>query len=422
MTLTAENTQNQFSPFSDLEVEKIRQNFPILETRVHDKPLLYFDNAATTLKPRTVAETVHEHYLYKASNVHRGVHYLSEQATIAYEDVRTKIKDFINARERSEVLFTRGTTESLNLVALSYGRKFLEKDDEIIISEMEHHSNIVPWQMLCEEKDCKLQVIPINDKGEIILDEYKKRLSHKTRIVSVAYVSNTLGTINPIKDIIKLAHDYNAITVIDGAQAVAHLPVDVQALDCDFFAFSAHKMFGPTGVGILYGKTELLNSMPPVFGGGDMIDTVTFEKTTYNVIPHKFESGTPNIAGVIGFGAAIDYLQNLNIIRIHEYERNLLHYATEKMQEVEGLKIIGTAKDKAAVISFVIEGTHPHDLGTLLDMEGVAVRTGHHCTQPLMKRFGVPATARASFSVYNTKEEIDAFVQALQKVKKLFSC
>lgn len=406
--------------FTDADIVRIRKDFPILETLIHDKPLVYFDNAATTLKPRAVVEALSDHYLLKASNVHRGVHYLSEQATVAFENTRTKIQQFINAKDRSEIILTRGTTESINIVALSFGRKFIEKDDEIIISQMEHHSNIVPWQMLCEEKGAHLRIIPINDDGEIILEEYKKLLSHKTKLVSIAYVSNTLGSVNPIRDIIRLAHDYNVPVLIDGAQAISHFPVDVQELDCDFFAFSSHKMFGPTGVGVLYGKAELLNSMPPVFGGGDMIDTVTFEKTTYNIIPHKFEAGTPHIGGVIGFSAAIDYLKSLGIERVHAHELELLDYATAKMCEIEGLKIIGTAKEKSAVISFTLKDAHPHDLGTLLDMEGVAIRTGHHCTQPLMKRFGITATARASFSIYNTKEEIDVFIAALQKIKRLF--
>jgi len=407
-------------PFTDADIARIRNDFPILETLIHGKPLVYFDNAATTLKPRAVVEALSDHYLLKVSNVHRGVHFLSEQATVAFENTRTKIQQFINAKDRSEIILTRGTTESINIVALSFGRKFIEAGDEIIISQMEHHSNIVPWQMLCEEKGAHLRVIPINDDGEIILEEYKKLLSHKTKLVSIAYVSNTLGTVNPIRDIIRLAHDYNVPVLIDGAQAISHFPVDVQELDCDFFAFSSHKMFGPTGVGVLYGKAELLNSMPPVFGGGDMIDTVTFEKTTYNIIPHKFEAGTPHIGGVIGFSAAIDYLKALGIERVHAHELELLEYATAKIREIEGLKIIGTAKEKSAVISFIVKDAHPHDLGTLLDMEGVAIRTGHHCTQPLMQRFGVTATARASFSIYNTKEEIDVFIAALQKIKRLF--
>lgn len=409
-----------FAPYTSADIARIRKDFPILETLVHGKPLVYFDNAATTLKPSKVVNAISEHYLLKASNVHRGVHYLSEQATVAFENTRTKIQQFINAKDRSEIILTRGTTESINLVALSFGRKFIEAGDEIVISQMEHHSNIVPWQMLCEEKGAVLRVIPINDDGEIILEEYQKLLSHKTKLVAIAYVSNTLGTVNPIRDVIRMAHDYNVPVLIDGAQAVSHFAVDVQELDCDFFAFSSHKMFGPTGVGVLYGKAELLNSMPPVFGGGDMIDTVTFEKTTYNIIPHKFEAGTPHIGGLAGFSAAIDYLKALGLERVHAHELELLAYATAKMREIEGLRIIGTAKEKSAVISFVVKDAHPHDLGTLLDMEGVAIRTGHHCTQPLMQRFGITATARASFSIYNTKEEIDVFIAALQKIKGLF--
>ena len=361
-----------------------------------------------------------DHYRYKASNVHRAVHTLSEQATIAFEGSREKLRNFINAKDKSEIIFTRGTTDAINLVAQSYGRHFLQKGDEVLISHMEHHSNIVPWQILCEEKGCELKIIPINDAGEILFEEFLKLLNPKTKLISIAHISNTLGTINPIKKIIKAAHEQNTIVLIDGAQAVAHTKVDVQDLDCDFYAFSGHKMFGPTGIGILYGKTEFLNKMPPADGGGDMIDTVTFEKTTYNVIPHKFEAGTPNIAGVIGLGAAVHYLNGLDLEKISRYEKTLLDYAAEAMQSIEGLRLIGTAQHKIATLSFVIEGTHPHDLGTLLDLEGIAVRTGHHCTQPLMKRFGVTATARASFAFYNTKGEIDVFVGALKKLKGLF--
>lgn len=400
--------------------QKIRDDFPILKTKIHDKPLIYFDNAATTLKPNSVVDTIADHYRYKTSNVHRAIHTLSEQATIAFENTRDKVKQLINAKEKSEIIFTRGTTDSINLVAQSYGRHFLKKGDEILISHMEHHSNIVPWQILCEEKGCELKIIPINDDGEIIFEEFLKSLNAKTKLVSITHISNTLGTINPVKQIIETAHKHNALVVIDGAQAIAHTRVDVQDLDCDFYAFSGHKMFGPTGIGVLYGKAELLNQMPPADGGGDMIDTVTFEKTTYNVTPHKFEAGTPHVAGVIGLGAAVDYLNHLSLEKISEYEKTLSDYATKALQNIEGLRLIGTAKNKIAILSFVIEGTHPHDLGTLLDMEGIAIRTGHHCTQPLMQRFGVSATARVSLSVYNTKEEIDIFAKALQKVKGLF--
>lgn len=398
----------------------VRSDFPQLaKTKVHGKPLIYLDSAATTLKPQSVIDTIHHHYQEETSNIHRGVHYLSEHGTNLYENTRARIADFINAPDKSQILYTKGTTDSLNLVALSYGRSFLKAGDEIIISEMEHHSNIVPWQILCESNDCVLKVAPINDKGELILEEYEKLLSEKTKLVSMVYVSNSLGTINPIKEVISLAKKYQAVTVVDAAQAVAHLPVDVQDLDCDFLAFSGHKIFGPTGVGVLYGKKELLNRMPPLQGGGDMIDVVTFEKTTYNVIPHKFEAGTPHIAGVIGLDPAIEYVQNLGLSHISNYEHELLEYGNTRLLEVEGLKLIGTAKNKGAVLSFVIDGAHPHDIGTLVDMAGVAIRTGHHCTQPLMKRLGINATCRASLSIYNNKHDIDELVKALKKAKDM---
>lgn len=403
-----------------LNVEKIRDAFPqSTQTKVHDKPLVYFDNAATTLKPKSVCEAVNQYYQFETANIHRGVHFLSEHNTSLYEKTREAIRQFINAKHEAEVIFTSGTTASINLVALSYGRKFLKAGDEIIISAMEHHSNIVPWQMLCEERGCVLRVIPINDAGELLMDEYEKLLNLKTKIVAVTAVSNTLGTVNPIKAIIEKAHQVNAVVVIDAAQAVAHMPVDVQDLDCDFLAFSGHKLFGPTGTGILYGKKDLLEAMPPLQGGGDMIDQVTFEKTTFNVIPHKFEAGTPHIAGFIGLGPAVEFVQNLGFDAIHAHEQDLLQYATKRLSEIEGLRIIGTAQHKSAVISFVIDGTHPHDIGTLLDQYGIAIRTGHHCTQPLMQRFKVTHTARASFSIYNTREEIDTFVDALIRVRKM---
>lgn len=402
------------------EIAKIREDFPILKRKIHGKNLIYFDNAATSLKPNSVVDVIERHYRFETANVHRGIHTLSEQATAAYELARVKVQKFINAKETHEIIFTRGTTGSINLVAQSYGRHFLKKGDEILISHMEHHSNIVPWQILCEEKGCILKVIPIDDCGDIIFDEYKKLLNAKTKIVAINYISNTLGTINPIKDVICEAHRNKTLVLIDGAQAMAHLKVDVQDLDCDFFAFSSHKMFGPTGIGVLYGKTALLGQMPPADGGGDMIETVTFAKTTYNVLPQKFEAGTPHVAGVIGLGAAIDYLNTFDFEKIHNHEIELLNYATLALQKIEGLKIIGTAKEKSSIISFVIDGVHPHDLATLIDFEGVAIRTGHHCTQPLMERFGITATARASFAVYNTKEEIDEFITAIHKVKGLF--
>ena len=401
-------------------VERLRADFPVLQERVHGKALIYFDNAATTLKPLSVINAIDDYYRHKTSNVHRGIHFLSEQATALYEGTRDKIQSFINAASREQIIFTRGTTGAINLVAQSYGRSFLKPGDEILITHMEHHSNIVPWQMLCQQTGAVLKVAPINDRGELIMEEFYQQLTPRTKIVSVTWISNTLGTINPVHDIVRAAHAVKAVVVIDAAQAMAHRPVDVQELDCDFLAFSGHKIFGPTGVGVLYGKMELLNQMPPVEGGGDMIDTVTFAKTTYNVPPQKFEAGTPHIAGVIGLGAAVDYLRTLELDRVNDYEHGLLEYATQALSGIPGLRIIGTAEKKSAIISFVMEGAHPHDIGTLIDQEGVALRTGHHCTQPLMQYFGISATARASFSVYNTKGEIDEFVRALKKVKSLF--
>lgn len=411
------NTPETFTTLSDIEVKRIRDDFPQLSVKVHDKPLVYFDNAATSLKPTAVIKAVEEHYAYKTSNVHRGVHFLSEQATVAYENARTKIQKFINAREREEIVFTKGTTESINLVAQTYGRKFLEAGDEILISEMEHHSNIVPWQMLCEEKGLTLKVIPVNDAGEIIFSEYEKLLSPKTKLLAIVAISNTLGTINPLKEMIQKAHDYNVPVLVDAAQSVAHMPVDVQDLDCDFMVFSGHKMLAPTGIGVLYGKREFLEKMPPMQGGGSMIEEVTFEKTTYNTIPFKFEAGTPHIAGAIGFAAAIDYLENLGMQKLYNYEKELLDYIEPKLLEIDGYRPIGSAKDKASIISFDLAGAHPHDIGTLIDMEGIALRTGHHCTQPLLKRMGVTATTRISFSFYNTRSELDHFLTALHKVK-----
>lgn len=402
------------------DVAKIRSDFPILSQKVHGKLLVYLDNAATSQKPQCVLNAISEYYRCENSNIHRGVHYLSEKATQDYENVRTKIQRFINAPSVKEIIFTRGTTEGINLVASTYGRTNIHTGDEVIISAMEHHSNIVPWQMLCEEKGATLRVIPINDDGEIILDEYQKLLNRKTKIVSLAHVSNALGTINPIKHMIALAHRQGAVVLIDGAQAVPHLKVDVQELDCDFYAFSAHKMYGPTGVGILYGKYSLLDAMPPYQGGGDMIKSVTFEKTLYNDLPYKFEAGTPNIADGIGFGAALDYVAQMDWQTVSEYEHELLHYATEILSGIGGVKIIGTAKEKTSVLSFVLDGVHPHDIGTILDQEGIAIRTGHHCAQPVMQRFNVPATARASLALYNTKEEIDKLAAGIQKAVGVF--
>jgi len=400
--------------------EKIRNDFPILSLKIHGKSLVYLDNAATTQKPNAVLNAQDIYYREQNSNIHRGVHYLSEVATFEYEKARGKVKNFINAADSKEIIFTAGTTASINLVAHSFGKTFLTAGDEVIISAMEHHSNIVPWQMICEEQGAILRVIPMNDDGELLLDEFKKMLSSKTKLVSVVYISNSLGTINPVKKIIDLAHHAGAKVLIDGAQAVAHIAVNVRELDCDFFAFSGHKIFSPTGIGILYGKTDLLDQMKPYQGGGDMIRSVTFEKTTFNDLPYKFEAGTPNIAGGIGLGAAVDYVNTIGIDAITEYEHSLLLYGTEVLQQVNGLRIIGTAKEKAGVISFVLENAHPHDIGTILDREGIAIRTGHHCTQPVMQRFGIPATARASISIYNNREEFDMLVRGLEKVKEIF--
>lgn len=404
---------------SAFDVQKIREDFPILKQKIRGKPLVYLDNAATSQKPRLVIEAEQRFYLQLCSNVHRGVHYLSESATQEYESVRVKVQRFLNAAEAREIVFVRGTTEAINLVANTYGRKFLQAGDEIIISAMEHHSNIVPWQMLCEEKGAKLRVAPINDRGEIIFEEFEKLLNPRTRFVSVVHVSNVLGTINPVKKIIEAAHRWNVPVLLDGAQAAAHLKVDVQALDCDFYTLSGHKLYAPTGIGALYGKAKLLEAMPPYQGGGDMISSVTFEKTLYNAIPMKFEAGTPNIAGTIGLGAAIDYLNQTGFEKLGTYEHELLAYAMEKIGEIPGVRLIGTAREKASAVSFVVEGIHPHDVGTVLDEEGIAVRTGHHCAQPLMERFGVPATARASLAFYNTREEIDALVAGIRKAKEL---
>ena len=401
------------------DVERIRKDFPALDQTVHGKPLVYLDNAATSQKPLAVMEAEEHFYRRDCSNIHRGVHELSERATKSYEDARVKAQQFLNARDSKEIIFVRGATEAINLVANSFGRKNVQAGDEILITAMEHHSNIVPWQMLCEEKGAKLRVAPINDRGELLFDEYEKLLGPKTRLAAVAHVSNVLGTINPVREMIEAAHRKGVPVLLDGAQAAPHLQVDVQALDCEFYTFSAHKLYGPTGVGVLYGKADLLDTMPPYQGGGDMISSVTFEKTIYNSLPYKFEAGTSNIAGVIGMGAAIDYLNRIGMEKISAYEDELLAYATGAVSRVPGLKIIGTAEKKAGVISFVMEGIHPHDVGTVLDQEGIAVRTGHHCAQPLMERFRIPATTRASLAFYNTKREIDALAAGIQKVKEL---
>ena len=403
------------------DVERIRHDFPILHRTVRGgKPLVYLDNAATTQKPQAMIDRIVRYYAEENSNVHRGVHYLSEVATAAYEDARGTVKRFINARSEKEIVFTRGTTESINLVASSWGRQNVRAGDEVLISAIEHHSNIVPWQLLCDEKGAKLRVVPVSDAGELLLDEYAKLLTKRTKIVAFGHASNALGTINPIRKMIAMAHANGSIVLIDGAQGVPHLTVDVRELDCDFYAFSAHKVYGPTGTGVLYGKEALLDAMPPYQGGGDMILSVSFEKTTYNALPYKFEAGTPNIAGVIGMATALDYVSSVGLPNIAEHEQDLLSYATAGLQEIEGLRIFGTAAEKASVISFTLEGVHPHDIGTILDQEGIAVRTGHHCAQPLMMRFNVPATGRASFGLYNTREEADALVAGLHKVVEVF--
>lgn len=396
-------------------VEKIRKEFPIIDTNVNGKKLVYFDNGATSQKPNCVLDRISKFYAKENANIHRGVHTLSQEATSAYEDARINIQEYIGAKHSHEIIFTKGTTDSINLVAFSFG-ELLKEGDEIVISAMEHHSNIVPWQMLCERKGCKLRVIPMNQKGELLLDEYNKLLSTKTKLVAVTHISNALGTINDVKYITDEAHRVGAKVLIDGAQSIQHTKVNVEAMDCDFYAFSGHKLFGPTGVGILYGKEEVLNEMPPYQGGGDMIKEVSFEKTTYNTLPHKFEAGTPNISGGIGLGEAFNFLKSLDMEKVEEHEKELLNYATKKLENIEGIKFYGEAKNKTSVISFLIEGTHPYDVGTLLDKMGVAVRTGHHCTQPIMDFYNISGTIRASFALYNTKEEIDIMISALDRI------
>jgi cysteine desulfurase / selenocysteine lyase len=407
-------------PAAGLDVERIRRDFPILSQTVHGKPLVYLDNAASTQKPLAVLEAERDVYSRYYANIHRGVHLLSVESTEAYERAREKVRDFLHAPETREIVFVRGTTEAVNLVASSFGRTRVGPDDEVLITALEHHSNIVPWQILCQEKGARLRILSMNDRGELLLDELARLLTDRTKIVAVAHLSNALGTVNAIQEIIRMAHARGIPVLVDGAQAVARLPVDVQALDCDFYAFSGHKIYGPTGVGVLYGKGTLLESMPPYQGGGDMISSVTFEKTTYNVLPYKFEAGTPNIAGVIGLGAALDYVQGIGIEAIERHEAHLLADATAKVSAISGVRIIGTAQRKGGVLSFTIAGVHPHDIGTVLDREGVAVRTGHHCAQPVMDFFKVPATARASFGVYNTHQEVDALVAGIHEVKRMF--
>jgi len=418
--MTSSRSLQAVEPTAALDVERIRADFPILKLKVNGKPLVYLDNAASSQMPQQVIDRLLRYQTAEHANIHRGVHYLSETATAAYEGARAKIQRFINAKEAREVIFTRGTTNSLNLVMHGYGRAFIGAGDEIVVSQLEHHSNIVPWQMLCEEKGAKLRVIPCNDAGELLFHDYRKLFNSHTKLVAIAHVSNALGTIVPVKEMIAAAHQRGVPVLVDGAQAVPHMKVDVQDLDCDFYAFSAHKMCGPTGIGILYGKAALLEKMKPFEGGGDMILSVTFEKTTYNVIPHKFEAGTPPIAAGIGLGATIDYLESVGMDRIAAHEHDLITYATDAFRQLKDVRIVGTARDKAGVLSFTVKGVHPHDVGTILNEEGVAVRTGHHCAQPVMKRFGIPATARASFYLYNTLSEVDALVSGIYRVQKIF--
>ena len=421
MVSTADSIERLRNTEVNWDVEKIRADFPVLHQTVNGKPLVYLDNAASSQVPQVVIDRGSVYLEHEHSNIHRGVHYLSQKATTAYEGAREKVKRFINAREARECIFVRGATEGINLVMHGYGRKFIGAGDEIIISAMEHHANIVPWQMLCEEKGAVLRVIPMNDAGELLQDEYEALLNNRTKLVAVTHVSNALGTINPVKRMIEQAHKYGVPVLIDGAQSAPHMPVDVQELDCDFYAFSGHKIYAPTGSGVVYGKARLLESMNPFQGGGDMIKSVTFEKTTYAELPNKLEAGTPAIASQIGLGAAIDYLNSIGREQAARYEAELLRYATDKVSAIEGVRIIGTAREKASVVSFVIDNIHPHDIGTILDQEGIAVRAGHHCAQPVMQRFHVPATARASFAFYNTKAEIDVLVATIERVIEIFS-
>ncbi|MFZ0664081.1 MAG: cysteine desulfurase [Acidobacteriaceae bacterium] len=405
----------------DFDVEKVRADFPILRSQVNGRPLVYLDNAATTQKPQAVIDALSHYYTHENANIHRGVHQLSQTATDSYEAARQTIQRFLNTEDQREIIFVRGATEGINLVAQTYGRAHVSTGDEIVISAMEHHSNIVPWQILCEEKGAHLRIAPINDEGELLLDEFEALLGAKTKFVAITQVSNALGTVNPIARIVEIAHCKGIPVLVDGAQAVPHLPVDVRALGCDFYSFSGHKIYGPTGIGVLYGKRALLEAMPPYQGGGDMIRSVTFEKTIYNQLPYKFEAGTPHIAGVVGLGAALDYFTAIGIEGAIAHEEDLLAYGTNALQEVPGLRLIGTAKKKAGVLSFVMEDIHPHDIGTILDQQGIAIRTGHHCAQPVMQRFGIPATARASLAVYNTRSDIDALVAGIHKLKEVFA-
>ena len=410
------------SAFGDRwEVERIREDFPILKRRVHGQPLVYLDNAATSQKPQTVIDALAHYYRAQNSNIHRGVHCLSQEATDAYEEARQKVQRFLNAEDWREIVFVRGTTEAINLVAQTYGRQHIRSGDEVIISHLEHHSNIVPWQMLCEQQKAKLRIIPINHRGEILLEEYAALLGDRTRLVAVAHVSNALGTINPVQKMIQMAQQRDIPVLVDGAQAAPHMQVDVRQLGCDFYAFSGHKVYGPTGIGILYGRSKWLQNLPPYQGGGEMIRSVTFEKTNYSTIPHKFEAGTPNIAGSIALGTAIDYINGLGLDKVAAYEHELLEYATEALSRIPALRLIGTAREKSSLLSFTLGDVHPHDIGTILDQQGIAVRTGHHCAQPVMDRFAVPATVRASLAFYNTRQEIDALAEALHQAAKVFA-
>ena len=406
------------SPF---DIQYIRKQFPVLAQTVRGKPLVYLDNAATTQKPQVVLDTLFRYYTAENANIHRGVYELSQNATRAYEGARSKIAAFLNAAEPAEIIFTRNATEGINLVAQTFGRSKVGAGDEVVISEMEHHSNIVPWQLLCEEKGARLRVVPITDDGELMLEELSLLLGPRTKLVSIVHMSNSLGTVNPVRQVVELAHKFDVPVLIDGSQAAYHMSVDVRALDCDFYVMTGHKLYGPTGIGVLYGRRSLLDAMPPYQGGGDMISSVTFERTTYNELPHKFEAGTPHIAGAIGLGAAVDFIADVGFGAIAAHERELLEYATTALSGVPGLRLIGTAREKASILSFVLEGVHPHDVGTVVDTEGVAIRTGHHCTQPVMDRFGVPATARASLAMYNTTDEVDHLVMALAKVREVFA-
>ncbi|HSN83021.1 MAG TPA: cysteine desulfurase [Polyangiales bacterium] len=402
------------------DVTRVRADFPALHQEVHGKPLVYLDSAATSLKPQSVIDAVADVYARDCANIHRAVHLLSQRATARYEQARDKVRRFLNAARKSEIIFTRGTTEAINLVAQSWARTHLSEGDEVLITELEHHSNIVPWQIVCQQTGAKLVVVPMTDEGEVLVEDFARKLSDRTKLAAISHVSNALGTILPVRAMVELAHQRGAVVLVDGAQAAPHVAVDVQALDCDFYAFSGHKLYGPTGIGALYGKERLLDGMPPYHGGGDMIRSVTFEETIYNDLPYKFEAGTPNIAGAIGLGEAIDYFTSLDLEAVHRHEAAVLRYGTEALESIPGVRLIGTAADKITVLSFLMEAAHPHDIGTIVDAEGVAIRTGHHCAQPVMEHFGVAATARASLGIYNTTEDIDALVRALHQVKELF--